>query len=719
MAVEVAVAVAQRDPATATSPPQPVRPGRLELFRVFFGIGLTSFGMAILQNIRSIPVQRGWLSRAEIDEGLGLVQLYPGAIMVDLVAYIGYRTARITGALAAAAGFVAPSLVLMLALSWLYEAYGAAPGVASLVVGLDALVVGVVASVAVDFARQHSNGRVEALLGLAAFAVGVAGANLLWAVLAGLVVGALVLRSDPVESAGVADDPSFDRSRLARSLVPGLVVAAGVAVAALGSGALSALVLDMAKIGTIAFGNGSTILPILQQDVVESRHWLSLPVFGVAIGFGQITPGPFLITAAFVGYHVAGFWGGVLATVAIFAPSVAMTTVALAALRDQSLTIFVFVLHPEATAIAETRRAGAELARLGIVTTELIVNGILPAEEGSTPFFASRIAMQERYLAEIARQLPMPTRRVPLLDGEIRGVDRLRALVPLLADEHAARPAFGHPEARAARTAVDYDAAVKAALLPNGTPRTIFYAGKGGVGKTVASCATAVWLARQGHRTLLVTTDPAAHIGQVLGAAVGTQPAPVDGVDGLWAARVDAKAAAIAYTDRIIADAVARGRSLESVAAMREELDSPCTEEMAAFDQFIELASRDSFDVTVFDTAPTGHTMRLLELPIDWSRQIDVKVFASVDTAAADDVAKAQFSRVIEMMRDPAQSTFCLRDVPGVDTDHRGEPGDRRARLARDPARPRRRQHGPARRGLPDTVRPRALADAAGLPRRH
>jgi arsenite-transporting ATPase len=337
---------------------------------------------------------------------------------------------------------------------------------------------------------------------------------------------------------------------------------------------------------------------------------------------------------------------------------------ALTALRDQSLTRFAFVLHPEATAIAETQRAGAELARLGIVTTELIVNGILPAEEASTPFFASRIAMQERYLDEIARRLPLPTRRVPLLDGEVRGVARLRALVPLLADEHAARPAFGHAVSRSTRTTVDDDAAVRAALLPNDRPRTIFFAGKGGVGKTVASCATAVWAARAGHRTLLVTTDPAAHIGQVLGATVGTEPAPVDGVEGLWAARVDAKAAAVAYTDRIIADAVAHGRSPAAVAAMREELDSPCTEEMAAFDQFIELASRDSFDVTVFDTAPTGHTMRLLELPIDWSRQIDVKVFASVDTTAADDVAKARFGGVIEMMRDPAQSTFAFVMYP-------------------------------------------------------
>ena len=334
---------------------------------------------------------------------------------------------------------------------------------------------------------------------------------------------------------------------------------------------------------------------------------------------------------------------------------------ALTALRDPGSTRFVFVLNPDATAISETRRASAELAKLGIVTTEIIVNGILPHEEASSPFFAARIEMQVHYLAEIARQLPMPSRHVPLLDGEVSGVARLRAVVPLLRDGGAARPVFGTPatEKMVSAGATDSGPAI-AALLPGSWARTIFFAGKGGVGKTVVSCATAVWLAGQGHRTLLVTTDPAAHIGDVLGATVGPEPAPVIGVDGLWAARVDGKVAAAAYTERIIADAVARGRSSASIAAMREELDSPCTEEMASFDRFIDLASRDTYDVTVFDTAPTGHTLRLLELPIDWSRQLDVKIFASVETTAADDVAKARFGRVIDMMRDPAQSTFAL-----------------------------------------------------------
>ena len=101
-----------------------------------------------------------------------------------------------------------------------------------------------------------------------------------------------------------------------------------------------------------------------------------------------------------------------------------------------------------------------------------------------------------------------------------------------------------------------------------------------------------------------------------------------------------------------------------AIATMEEELNSPCTEEMAAFDKFIEYASQDEWRAVVFDTAPTGHTLRMLELPMDWSKQIDVKIFASVDGAAADDVAKQRFGKVIEMMRDPEQSTFAFVMYP-------------------------------------------------------
>lgn len=338
---------------------------------------------------------------------------------------------------------------------------------------------------------------------------------------------------------------------------------------------------------------------------------------------------------------------------------------AVATMRDPAATTFTFVLQPEATSLKETRRAIDELGKLGITSQALIVNGVIPAEEAANPLFAARRVMQQGYLDQIARELPLPARQMPLFAGEIKGVERLRAVAGLLfgGDRSALAELATTPAGAVllAHSLVETDlAAILPRLLPNGGKRTIFFAGKGGVGKTVASCVTAVWLARQGLRTLLLTTDPAAHLGDVLGVPVGDSVAPVAGVENLFATKIDPKAAGDAYKTRILDDARARGRSPEAVAVMQEELDSPCTEEIAAFDLFIDYAAQERWEVIVFDTAPTGHTLRMLELPMDWSKQLDVKVFASVDGAAADDVAKARFGGVIALMRDPRQSTFAF-----------------------------------------------------------
>ena len=338
---------------------------------------------------------------------------------------------------------------------------------------------------------------------------------------------------------------------------------------------------------------------------------------------------------------------------------------ALAALRDESLSVFTFVLHPEAIAIRETKRAISELVKLDIHTYRLIVNGIIPVTEKANTLFAARSEMQAHYLKQIALEMPYPTQRMTLLSGEITGAARLRQVGKIFFDgELAPVDIKNGTEMAVSETAVSSIEEIRARIQPNNGRRTIFFAGKGGVGKTVSSCLTAVWLAQQGHKTLLLTTDPAAHLGDVLGVPVGDVPALVEKLPGLWAVKIDPKAAAETYKARIINDARQRGRPESAIKVMEEELDSPCTEEMAAFDQFIDYASQSDWDAVVFDTAPTGHTMRLLELPMDWSQQIDVKVFASVDGSAADDVAKQRFGKVIEMMRDPAQSTFAFVMYP-------------------------------------------------------
>jgi len=151
--------------------------------------------------------------------------------------------------------------------------------------------------------------------------------------------------------------------------------------------------------------------------------------------------------------------------------------------------------------------------------------------------------------------------------------------------------------------------------------RNLFFTGKGGVGKTSLACATAVRLADGGRRVLLVSTDPASNLDEVLGLTLGSRPTPVPAVPGLWALNVDPEAAAHEYRERLVGPY--RGVLPEAaLASMEEQLSGSCTMEIAAFDEFARLlgdpATTADFDHVLFDTAPTGHTLRLLSLPSAW-----------------------------------------------------------------------------------------------------
>ncbi|NIG77507.1 arsenical pump-driving ATPase [Klebsiella sp. Ap-873] len=164
-------------------------------------------------------------------------------------------------------------------------------------------------------------------------------------------------------------------------------------------------------------------------------------------------------------------------------------------------------------------------------------------------------------------------------------------------------------------------------------PQFIFFTGKGGVGKTSLACATAVRLADNGKRTLLVSTDPASNVGQVFNQQIGHRIVAVEQVPGLDAMEVDPLAAAQAYRDRVL-NPVRDQMPADVVSSIEEQLSGSCTTEIAAFDEFTALltseALREKYQHIVFDTAPTGHTIRMLELPGAWSGYLD----ANPDAAA-------------------------------------------------------------------------------------
>lgn len=196
-------------------------------------------------------------------------------------------------------------------------------------------------------------------------------------------------------------------------------------------------------------------------------------------------------------------------------------------------------------------------------------------------------------------------------------------------------------------------------------PRFLFFTGKGGVGKTSIACATAIQLAEAGQRVLLVSTDPASNVGQVFGVSIGNQITSIPGVGRLSALEIDPQAAAQAYRDRIVGPV--RGVLPEAVVkGIEEQLSGACTTEIAAFDEFTALltdaALTTDYDHILFDTAPTGHTIRLLQLPGAWSGFLEEgKGDAScLGPLAGLEKQRDQYRQAVEALADPRRTRLIL-----------------------------------------------------------
>jgi arsenite-transporting ATPase len=200
--------------------------------------------------------------------------------------------------------------------------------------------------------------------------------------------------------------------------------------------------------------------------------------------------------------------------------------------------------------------------------------------------------------------------------------------------------------------------------------RFLFFTGKGGVGKTALSCATALRLANAGKRVLLVSTDPASNLDEMLGVTLSRTPTAVPGVPGLFALNIDPDEAATAYRARVI-DPYRPLWSEAQVQELTEQLAGACTVEIAAFDEFAGLLAGDDdvspgFDHIIFDTAPTGHTLRLLSLPRAWAGFLEstTQGASCLGPHSGLKMQEARFAKAVAALADPTRATVVLVTRP-------------------------------------------------------
>jgi chromate transporter len=298
--------------------------------RDFLHLGLTAFGgLAMIEPMRKMTVDRqGWLPQKDFLDGLALCQMLPGATVVQLGTYIGYRLRRVAGALIAAASFILPAFLMMLVLSFLYFKYTNISWVKDVSRGMNAVVIALLLQALWRLSQTVRKHWLDAVIACLAFWAFLLRINFLVVFLTAAILRmALGLWLWPGHGQGGQDLPNA-------AAKPGLSPTLALAALVLGGIGLAVLVLwrlhpDLGrmaqiflKIGLVSFGGGYVMIPILQWDVVNSLHWLTLKQFLDGILLGFITPGPIIILSTFVGYKVYGLLGAGVATIAIFLPPI-------------------------------------------------------------------------------------------------------------------------------------------------------------------------------------------------------------------------------------------------------------------------------------------------------------------------------------------------------------------------------------------------------------
>lgn len=281
-----------------------------EIISYFLKIGLLGFGgpMAhIAMMDEELIEKRKWTSKEQFLEGLAVCQILPGPASTQLGIYLGYLRGGLMGGILAGLCFILPAFILITALSHVYFQYGAVPEIQGLLYGINALVIALIGNSLLKMGKSSIKDRIGGvIMALSATAIYALKLNILVVLISGGLIGIMVYYQWPKSK------------KTYMTLLPLILI----------EPTLGKLFSFFLKVGSFIYGGGLVIIPFIEQEVVGKLGWLTQKEFLAGISFGQVTPGPVVITSAFIGYKVFGVLGAVVAASGIFIPSFAFILIA-------------------------------------------------------------------------------------------------------------------------------------------------------------------------------------------------------------------------------------------------------------------------------------------------------------------------------------------------------------------------------------------------------
>ena len=377
------------------------------LFWSFLKIGSTAFGgfMALVSVIENIIVERRKLLKHEdMLDGISLASVLPGPVAANVVAYVGYRLRGGWGTVAAETAVLLPSFLLVVGLTIVYLQAGDIPAVNKVFAGFIPAVVAIIISAAYRMSKKAVKGwREVAIAVIAAILLQtIGGIYITFIVIGGSgIVGWLLYRRRVAKELEKQDSSHQEKLDLKPVIIPLIVLAAFLSLSfiplPLGPDSLAKLFTTFSGMSLMLFGGGYVIIPMIQEIVVNSYGWLTQNEFSNAIAMGQVTPGPILISAAFIGYKVQGIWGAIVSTVGIFFPP-ALLMVTLSHLLE----------HIKGSVVIQAALKGIRPAVIGMIfTAGYVVAQTAQIHWASLLIFAASLAAIWKFKVEVVVVIPV------------------------------------------------------------------------------------------------------------------------------------------------------------------------------------------------------------------------------------------------------------------------------------------------------------------------